>query len=104
MTAYVKKLARGWPPGTREHFLGDVFTAEEIDRAYAIFVKCGGEFADNVAMAITDDVVRDALPRINDIPGHRYSSALYLGYLLTAIFDIHNGSTSADTLVDDEVS
>lgn len=77
--------------------LGELFTEEEIDRAYAAYVqaKSKGDQPDDALAAIVEE---HALDRINEVTGQQ-NDARHLACLLEHVFDRHNGATSGDTSV-----
>jgi hypothetical protein len=82
---------------TRTIQLGELFTAEEIDRAYEIWCRWQQRKDRPVPAAeIAEVIVAPVLDRINETTGQE-NDARYLGYLLCWIFERHNGQTSAET-------
>jgi hypothetical protein len=67
---------------TPAYSISDLFTAEEIDRAFAMYESAKpGTFNKKV----TDEIVRPALERINAKTGQENDPS-YLGYMLEYVF------------------
>lgn len=93
----MSRMKRTVDHGMRSIRLGELFTEEEIDRAYEIW--CDWQIqsrAGSPASKIAKAIVEPVLSRIAEATGQE-NDAKYLAYVLCWIFSRHNGQTSAET-------